>query len=626
MKNILLFGRKALQKMSKKIVLFGAGNVGGSALSIIDTSKVAYFIDNDKNKSGTHINAYPIKHIDEVSVDELKGYHIIISISKRYLPEARKQLDEMGITDYESISDIMRRSVKENKKGSFDVIKVYERAKQWVFNNTNNEGVGSSIINNSNLKRGYPEVTGYCIPSLLRWGFRDLAYSYAEWLMSIQNKDGSFSDTEGKSPYIFDTAQAIKGLLAAKMAFGDKYDNAILKACRWIISKMNESGRLITPDITEWGNDRNLELIHLYCISPLYEAADVFGLNEFFKAADMIKGYYLNNYIDDIIEFKRLIHFHAYLMEALIDIGEVAIAEKGMKALEHFVDEIGYVPAYCDKRWVCSTGLFQIAICWYRLGNVKYGDKLFDYSIKLQNGTGGWYGSYITDDAEQHGEDNDYFPVSEISWANKFFFDALYYKLVAASDIESPNFQNGIISRDDGRYQVVENLIGEALRFGKKRDCRILDAGGGNGRYIKNLLVKYPNVRFHVVDISTQAILKLPENVEGKQGTLTNLPYSDDSFDVVYACESFEHAIDQRNAIRELSRVLKKDGRLLILDKTAEAEGEMETSEWEIWPGKEELLTMLNDFFVSTNRIDNISYDGIIGDDTFSAWIGIGKR
>ena len=462
----------------QKIVLFGAGDIGKSSLSIIDNSKIEFFIDNDEKKAGSYVKNYPVKCINHVSIEELKNYHIIITLSRKFLPEVKKQLEKLGIYDYECFSDILRKIRKEKKNNSPNGIEVYKKAIEWILSNTIHEKEGCSIINNSTLKVGYPEVTGYYIPSLIRWGYKDLACSYADWLVSIQNSDGSFMDTEGKSPYIFDTAQIIKGLLAAKHIAGTKYDKAILKACNWIISNMNENGRLITPDISEWGNDKNLELIHLYCISPLYEAANILDNKEIGSAADKIKNYYLENYKNEILDFRRLIHFHAYLMEALLDIGEIELAKKGMESLKHYVDEMGYVPAYSDKLWVCSTGLFQLAIVWYQLENPAYGDKVFNYAVNLQNTTGGWYGSYMSDNISSNEDVNDYFPISEISWANKFFLDALYYKLRATSELYAPNFQNNTIS--DGRYKEVEYFIQAAYSStGTNKSFKVLDVGEG---------------------------------------------------------------------------------------------------------------------------------------------------
>ena len=83
---------------------------------------------------------------------------------------------------------------------------------------------------------------------------------------------------------------------------------------------------------------------------------------------------------------------------------------------------------------MCSTGLFQLAIVWYKLGNIEKGNRALEYATKLQNKSGGWYGSY-GDYEKMDGRNKEYFPtyfpISEISWAVKYFLDAIYYKNVA---------------------------------------------------------------------------------------------------------------------------------------------------------------------------------------------------
>ena len=54
----------------------------------------------------------------------------------------------------------------------------------------------------------------------------------------------------------------------------------------------------------------------------------------------------------------------------------------------------GSVPAFPDVDWVCSTGLFQYAIVWYKLGDRHRGDAAFEYASQLQNPSGGWFGSW----------------------------------------------------------------------------------------------------------------------------------------------------------------------------------------------------------------------------------------
>ena len=61
---------------------------------------------------------------------------------------------------------------------------------------------------------------------------------------------------------------------------------------------------------------------------------------------------------------------------------------------------------------------------------------------------------------------------------------------------------------------------------------------------------------------------------------MTNIPYDDGMFDFVYACESFEHAVNTRAAFRELHRITKPGGTFAIIDKPIEKLGRLEIYEW----------------------------------------------
>lgn len=55
-------------------------------------------------------------------------------------------------------------------------------------------------------------------------------------------------------------------------------------------------------------------------------------------------------------------------------------------------------------------------------------------------------------------------------------------------------------------------------------------------------------------------------NVEWKKGDLARLPLRDESVDVALLSQSLHHASDPERAIAEAARVLRRDGRLLILE------------------------------------------------------------
>ena len=80
----------------------------------------------------------------------------------------------------------------------------------------------------------------------------------------------------------------------------------------------------------------------------------------------------------------------------------------------------GSIPAYPGATWVCSTGMAQLAIAWYMLGDREPADKAMNYLVRLQNPSGGFYGGY--------GRKAQYFPQEEISWAVKYFIDAYLWK------------------------------------------------------------------------------------------------------------------------------------------------------------------------------------------------------
>jgi hypothetical protein len=81
----------------------------------------------------------------------------------------------------------------------------------------------------------YPEVSGYLIPTLLDYGEQNLATRLADWLVSIQNNDGSFCDMYGLKQS-FDTAAVMEGLECIG------YYEPALKAREWLAGLVREDG------------------------------------------------------------------------------------------------------------------------------------------------------------------------------------------------------------------------------------------------------------------------------------------------------------------------------------------------------------------------------------------------
>jgi SAM-dependent methyltransferase len=67
------------------------------------------------------------------------------------------------------------------------------------------------------------------------------------------------------------------------------------------------------------------------------------------------------------------------------------------------------------------------------------------------------------------------------------------------------------------------------------------------------------------VDISGPALAKLRDRgAQAVQGRVTSLPFPDATFDLVCALDIIEHVDDDEGALREISRVVRPDGAVLI--------------------------------------------------------------
>lgn len=89
----------------------------------------------------------------------------------------------------------------------------------------------------------------------------------------------------------------------------------------------------------------------------------------------------------------------------------------------------------------------------------------------------------------------------------------------------------------------------------------ILDAGCGEGFTLNKLIVNKIGQSVEGVEYSKEAIAlgkKLFPNAKIKQGSVYDLPYRDNSFDLIVCTEVLEHLENPKKAIQEILRVSKK--------------------------------------------------------------------
>lgn len=119
-----------------------------------------------------------------------------------------------------------------------------------------------------------------------------------------------------------------------------------------------------------------------------------------------------------------------------------------------------------------------------------------------------------------------------------------------------------------------ETLAGRLIRPGAfdVRGCkRILDAGCGNGRYLRFLLRHAdPDAVLTGFDLSLRMLHRARARLRSGRVTqavadLTRLPYGDGTFDAVVCGWVLEHLPDPTPGLRELARVMRPGGKLLLL-------------------------------------------------------------
>src|ERR687890_36517 len=118
-----------------------------------------------------------------------------------------------------------------------------------------------------------------------------------------------------------------------------------------------------------------------------------------------------------------------------------------------------------------------------------------------------------------------------------------------------------------GRRRILSGFVEEICRQVTDRRPRILDVGCGTGA---NLLMLSKYGEAEGVDISEDALAFCRERGldKVKLGAAEELPYEDGSFDLVTALDVVEHMDDDLGGLKEMRRVLRPGGRVLLFVPT----------------------------------------------------------
>lgn len=137
--------------------------------------------------------------------------------------------------------------------------------------------------------------------------------------------------------------------------------------------------------------------------------------------------------------------------------------------------------------------------------------------------------------------------------------------LVKTGDVDHAvwNYEGvlGFVSRQ--RFRLVQSLLP------KGRVAKLLEVGYGSGVFMPELAkvadeLYGADIHHHAAEVTTSLA------GAGISATLVTapaeeLPFPDDTFDIVVSVSTFEFVTDARRAIRELARVLTPAGRIIVV-------------------------------------------------------------
>jgi ubiquinone/menaquinone biosynthesis C-methylase UbiE len=125
-----------------------------------------------------------------------------------------------------------------------------------------------------------------------------------------------------------------------------------------------------------------------------------------------------------------------------------------------------------------------------------------------------------------------------------------------------------MVTSVNATHGVIEHLHRYAMALQFINDKVVLDLASGEG-YGAFLMSKHAK-KVYGVDIDVESVIHAKKkynsctNLEFYVGAATSVPLPDKSVDVVTSFETLEHLIEHDEMVKEITRVLKKDGCLLI--------------------------------------------------------------
>ncbi len=336
-----------------------------------------------------------------------------------------------------------------------------KKALTWI--NNSQDKVGSGGVGCYEYYRwttGYPEVTGYIIPTIWEAAhyynnddLKNRALRMADWELKIQREDGGWEgqyEGDKKPSVVFNTGQVIRGMISSyKETKNEKYLNAAIRAGDWIVNTQDEDGSWTSTNFKQmkrvYDSYVTAPLSELYLLTNDKKYEESCRKNCDFVLANQHENGWFEKADNTLLNNAApVLHTIAYTIDGLIETGlnlkENRYVEAGKLAADHLLHkaEITHkLPARFYKDWKkganysCLTGNAQLGIIFFRLYELTNDKRYVNASLKLAdflaytqhlNSIGKYRNGAITGSYPIWGM---YCPFKYPSWATKYYIDLL---------------------------------------------------------------------------------------------------------------------------------------------------------------------------------------------------------
>jgi len=335
-----------------------------------------------------------------------------------------------------------------------------EKAIKWLcraHDSTDDGGVSEGYHLFYGWLPSYPETTGYIIETFFDYftlsndeSMKDRAIKMADWLLGIQNNDGSIPDSYFKENLVFDTGQVIFGFVRTyEETKKIEYKSAAVKAGEWLTKVQEEDG--------SWQKHALGKLPHTYYTRVAWSLLRLHNITKEKRFLDAsIKNIYWalshqeeNGWFNKS-SFTLKNHSHpythtiAYTIRGILEAGLYLQENKFIKSVTHAMDNLiksipqngGVFGSYDNewtgnKRFSCLTGNAQLAIILFKLFMITKNDRYITAGKKINH--------YLkckqelrVKNVNLHGSIAGSYPIwgryihfTYPNWAAKFFIDSL---------------------------------------------------------------------------------------------------------------------------------------------------------------------------------------------------------